>query len=480
MSARTVVIQLVVLAGRIQLARLLEPSDFGVYGVVVFASGLLHLFGDAGVGAALIQQRDEPSDRELATVFTFHLLAGLAMVGLAWLAADTLLLVWRGLPASTPWLLRAVAFSGLLSALRVVASIRLERELHFGRLALIDVVATLSFYITAVSLALGGLGSWSLGVALVAQTGTGSLLAMMLSPWRIRLKADWGTLVPLLRFGLNYQLKNLAGFVNGAITPLYAGAKLGIHNFGLIQWGHHTAWFPLRLVEVVVRVSFPVFSRLQSDPKQLTRALGRGIQVCALGVFFFGALLFGLGADLVQIVFTAKWLPAVPILHVYSAAFAIAFLSPLLAAALDAMGRPHVFARLSLGWTALNWIVVPISTHIAGLMGFVYGNIVHTVVGNLIAVIVVRRYLPGLDVPRRQLAPVLASIATAAAGYYVLRPWVSGVATLVATIAAMLVVFTVVIALVDRRGTLEAVTWLQQRRGPGSGGKETSAAEGGR
>jgi hypothetical protein len=71
-------------------------------------------------------------------------------------------------------------------------------------------------------------------------------------------------------------------------------------------------------------------------------------------VFAWIGLCLGLGEQLTLVVFSAKWLPAVPVLTIYAGAVLIGFLSTLVAPALDALGKPGLFTKFVVGWTILR------------------------------------------------------------------------------------------------------------------------------
>ena len=89
--------------------------------------------------------------------------------------------------------------------------------------------------------------------------------SIILSPWRPSLVFDRRLLRPIIAFGIPYQLKNVIGFINGAITPIYAGRTLGTTALGYITWAQTTGFLPVKIVEIIGRVTFPLFSRLVID-----------------------------------------------------------------------------------------------------------------------------------------------------------------------------------------------------------------------
>ena len=70
----------------IVLARLLEPKDFGVLGMIMIFTVLAQSVVDSGFGTALIQKQDADHTDE-STVFWFNILAGFLMAGALFAAA---------------------------------------------------------------------------------------------------------------------------------------------------------------------------------------------------------------------------------------------------------------------------------------------------------------------------------------------------------------------------------------------------------
>jgi PST family polysaccharide transporter len=462
LGARTVLLQLVVFGGAVMLARLLTPAEFGAFAIVQFALSFFTFFGDCGVGGALVRQKHAPTDRELASVFYFQLAVGAGLFAVIFGAASLLGRLWPTLPEAAPWVMRALAVDVLLVALRIVPAILMERDLAFGRIAALEVVLQISFYATAVPLAWLGLGLWALTLGVVSQGVLGVLGAHLLRPYRPKRMFDWPTLRPIVRFGVVYQLKNAISFFNGAVTPLYAGTMLGAHSVGLVNWARETAWFPLRLVEILARVNYPVYARLQDDRAVFTSTLERSIHVCAVFTLFCVGFFCGLGPSVVSVLYTDKWAEALPFLYVLAGSIVVGFLSPILGAALDASGRPGIIARLALGWTALNWAVVVVTTPLWGTMGFVAGFVVHVVVGNVAVVVAMRRLFPEVRVVRPIAAAALPALAVGLFGRLVLLPWTTSLPRFVAAVAASALVFLAVLALVDRAG-IRALVGLARR-----------------
>lgn len=448
---RTALLQLVVLGGNVYLSRILTPGDFGAFAIVQFAIAFFALFGDAGLGGALIQKKEAPTQEELSSVFWLQVLLTGSVVVVVGIASSFLVRIWPSLPPNAAWLMRAMSVEFMLTALRVIPAILLERQLAYGRLSFLELVLQVVFYVSAIVFARMQLGLLALVFAALLQGTAGLIVAYSLRPWRPSFTMKRALLRPILRFGLAFQGRTILGFVNGAITPIFAGAMLGKTALGLNNWAQTTAYFPLKLVEIMGRVSFPLFSRLQHDERAFATSLERSVQICAMATLFFVALFFGLGPNVIHVIYTDQWMPALPILWVYATVITVGFLAPLIAPALDALGKPGVLLRLSVFWTALNWVVV------IGVMYFkrtplafavAYG--VHVVVGNLAVVWVMLKLMPDTKLWPRLRASLAAAVATALVGRKLLSPWAMHPGSFVLAVLASLALFASVVVLLDR------------------------------
>ena len=82
LTTRTLILQIISFIATFILTILLTPAVFGVFFVVSAVISFLSYFSDIGLAAALIQKKREPTQDELACVFTLQqLLIGSIVVG---------------------------------------------------------------------------------------------------------------------------------------------------------------------------------------------------------------------------------------------------------------------------------------------------------------------------------------------------------------------------------------------------------------
>ena len=304
-----VVTQVVAFATTAVLARLLLPAQFGIVGMAALYSGLVQMLAEVGLGAAVIQRRDL-GDGDLDTVFWAGVVVGTAACGVSILVAPLAGRFFHN-PDVVP-LLRVSSFAFVVSALGAVHRVHLNRELTFDRLALVDIGSTFAYTITAVALALGGFGVWALILGQLVRAAADVVLLWRAEPWRPRLHFDRSAFKSLIGFGGNVWGFNLLNYLRENIDFLSVGRVLGASQLGYYTMAYNLANLPRRqLSNVVSRVAFPAFSRVQDDNELLRAAYTKVIRYVTLIAFPCLAGLALVAPEFVRFAYGPNWHDAV-------------------------------------------------------------------------------------------------------------------------------------------------------------------------
>lgn len=319
LQARQILLQGLQLVTGVALARLLEPADFGLYAISTFVVSQISSFSNFGLSAALIQQKDRVTDRQLRVGFTAQLalLGTLAFLGLC--LTPFLGHVYPKVSAELPWLVRALILLLLVSPFHTIPIILLERELDYSNAARIDIAETVTFQVSCLVCAFSGMGVWSFVVAALARGTVGLFVAYRLSPWRPGLAWDGAVVKKMVRFGLGFQAQSLVNDAAGWAIPLVAGGMLGPVAVGFLTWASSNGKRPLILVESTMQVAFSHFSRIQDRKEEVRKTMAGYLRwmLPATGLWLVLALAFG--AVMTQLVYGRKWLPGVPYLQLFAA-----------------------------------------------------------------------------------------------------------------------------------------------------------------
>lgn len=370
LTSRTFVLQLVAFGGTFLLTIFLSPATFGVFYVVSAIISFLNYFSDIGLAAALIQKKEELTKEDLTTTFTIQQSLVITLVVAAFLLTSTVSSFYS-LDIQGRWLYQSLVIAFFLSSLKTIPSILLERRLDFQKLVLPQILETLGFYVVAVALAWAGYGIISFAWAVIVRSVIGLVAIYILSPWPMHIGFSRESAKKLLRFGLPFQANSLLALVKDDLLTVALGKILTFTEVGYIGWAKKWAEIPLRLImDSVIRVTFPAFSRLQHNIVVLGRAIEKTLFGLSASIFPISAgLLFGVWPLVRIIPRYEKWEPALLSFYLFGVASAIASLSTPLTNALNAVGRIKATLSLMVLWTVSTWGLTIVLVHFYGYNG---------------------------------------------------------------------------------------------------------------
>ena len=415
--SRTFAIQVIGLIANLLLTIFLSPSVFGVYFVVSAAIAFLSYFSDIGLAAALIQKKEQITKEELRTTFTIQQILVISVVVIA-LVLSNFVRTFYHLDGDGVLLFQALVVSFFFSSLKTIPSIILERDLHFEKLVIPEIVENLFFYVIAVFLAYKGFGVTSFTFAVLARGIAGVITIYIISPWRIGLGFHRETAKKLLSFGIPFQTNSFLALIKDDLLVAYLGRVLPLAEVGYIGFAQKWAFAPLSLImNNVIRITFPSFSRLQNDKNVLRKAIEKSIFAACFLIFPGLMGLVALSPYFITLIPKyLKWEPAIISLAFFSMNAAFSSISTPLTNALSAIGKIKITLYLMVFWTIATWVLTPLAILVYGFNGVAYASalIASSVV---IVIYIVKRYID-FSVLKMVLNPFLATIFMGAVVYF--------------------------------------------------------------
>ena len=120
------------------LARLLEPSDFGLIAMVMVVIGMASVFTDIGLGGAIIQRR-KVRPIHYSSVFYFNIFIGMLLTLITYFAAPWISEFYQY--DQLTFLTQVMSLSFIISAFSSMQTTRLYRELNQSLLTKIRILS---------------------------------------------------------------------------------------------------------------------------------------------------------------------------------------------------------------------------------------------------------------------------------------------------------------------------------------------------
>src|SRR5437667_1928937 len=249
------------------LARLLGPKDFGLVGMVTAFTGVLILFRDFGLSAAVIQ-RPNVTDAQLSTLFWINVAVG-AFLSLLTAAMAPFIAAFYHEPRLVG-VASALACSFLFNAAGIQHGALLQRQMRFTALAVVSIISLVVSSATAIGGAMAGYGYWALVGMTVANplfNTVGFFLATHWIPGRPQRRIG---IRSMLHFGGTVTLNGLIVYTASNFEKILLGRFWGADALGLYGRAYQRSNIPTaNLNGAVGEVAFSALSRLQHDPVRL-------------------------------------------------------------------------------------------------------------------------------------------------------------------------------------------------------------------
>lgn len=298
----------------ITLARLLDPNDFGLLGMVLVFSRFAQVLADMGIGAAIVQ-RSTIEPKELNSAFWFNAAAGALLCASLFLAAP-LIANFYSTPALTP-LARWIAATFLISAFTIVPTSLMVKDFRFRDLAIVETCSFLTAGVAAIVAAWNGMGVWSLVIQSLVLVAVKLVVTFALSSWSPRFEFEWNAVKRLFPFSMNLTGAQLINYWIRNADNLLIGKYLGQGDLGLYTRAYSFMLMPVRQISTVVtRVMFPAFSAIQDDIPRIRAIYLRTLSVIALMTFPIGMGLMSVADYFVLGLLGEKWAGMIPILQI--------------------------------------------------------------------------------------------------------------------------------------------------------------------
>jgi PST family polysaccharide transporter len=296
------------------LARLLTPSDFGVFAMATPFVFFIMNFGDLGLGSALLQQRDL-NEGQASAVFRVNLLAGLAFAGVFLAASPLIGLLYHDHRASEVAAVLSLTF--VFSGFTAVQRALLRRALLFNALLRAQIAASAVSSLVAVLFALNGAGYWALVARAVADPLTYAVIIWRSAGW-VPGRAEWDdTTRFLLRYG-RYHIEAVLLYSLGRQSDsVLIGWRFGSVELGPYALATRLFVLPVdQLSSPLGHVMIPALSRLRDDPTRLRRWYLKLLRLLTFLVFPPMLSLTFCADDVVYVVAGPQWGNAADILRV--------------------------------------------------------------------------------------------------------------------------------------------------------------------
>lgn len=343
------------------LARLLNPSDYGLIAMTTFFFAITGCFTDSGFTTALIRKKDR-TKIDYSTVFITNVCLT-ALFATVLCICSPLIARFYNQPILES-IVCANACLLFLNSFLTIQNTKLTIDLDFKAQNLIRITTTIIIGLVTIAMAFMGCGIWSLIWPNFLLPVLNGIMYWKRMHWFPGVQFSWKSWKEFFSFGSNMLISNLISTIYNNLYPLVIGKK-----FNATQLGYYTraqGYADLAIYPIMTTlgpVAFPLLCDLQKDSQRLTYAYRKLIRLTAYLSFPLLIGLSSLSKPVIIILVTEKWNNSIPLLQILCFAFMWNGIQQLNLDMLQVKGRSDLFLKIELLKKAICIVILIFSIY---------------------------------------------------------------------------------------------------------------------
>jgi lipopolysaccharide exporter len=351
-------IRLTGLVSTVVLARLLQPSDFGIVAMAMVFVGLLEILNQTGQKLAIIRHTD-PTAAHFDTAWTISVIGGIVIGAMIVLLAPLTTFYFHE-PRAIP-VMQCLALRAVLGGLENIGVVVFRRDLRFDRFFRYNIYPKLISFFVTVGLAILWKSYWALVVGILTSQLAAIILSYVMHPYRPHFSI--AKIGEIWAFSSWSFLKTLGGYLNSQIDQVAVGGAVGTGAMGSYAVAADLASSPiLEINDPMVAVLYPVMSAMRGDVARMRdlylKTLGWSVVICISA----GVGIALVAHDMVRVVLGPNWSFSEPLIRWLALGTGLLGLSSGAYTTFDVLGKPHLSARMQ--WVRLLLLfaaVIPVA-----------------------------------------------------------------------------------------------------------------------
>jgi len=462
----SILLLVISLVRNLVIVRFLTRGDYGIWGIVMTSASTVLWLKQVGIGDKYVQQDAEDQELAFQKAFTIECIVNGIVMLLLIGAAPVVAAVYGRSELLVPILILSLAVpANVLGA----ASWVFIRRMQWGKQRLIGAIDPMIGTVTAIALAVAGAGYWSLLVGVLAGAYAGSLVTVIVSPYRLRWQLDREALRAYVGFSWPLFVVTGSALLIAQSALFFGNAALGLAGAGAIALAATISQFAQTVDDIVSGTMYPVVCAVQQRLDLLYESFVKSNRVALIWALPFGFGLALFAPDLVHYGIGDRWRPAIPLLEVFGVFAAIGHFGFNWDDYFRARGdtRPMAWAAAV---TMVSFLATAIPLlYIWGIKGFAIGVAVQTVVNVGCRIFFLRLLFNTFDMLRhaaRACAPVIPGVV-AVLLLRVAEPRQRRLLDVAIELLAYTVITVAATWALERRLLVEMVSYLRRSASPG-------------
>lgn len=372
------------------LARILDPKDFGLLGMVTIFISMAQSLTYFGFGESLIQKK-ESTQEQISTMFYINVAAGIVLAAALFFSAP--LIAWKFEEPQLIDMCRVLSVCFVLLSFNLIQNALLAKELNFKAITKSNIYSSILSGIIGIVLAFNGFGIWSLVIKTILNFFFTTIFIWYFSKWVPKPVFKLSSIKDHWNYGYKMYLSSIMHTIFGQLDSFFIGDFMGATQLGFYYRAKSLNQLLVKYSsESLTKVLLPVFSQVQDDRAKVVEIAQKTLHASSFVTFGIMGLLYVEGDNLIVLLFGKSWLFSVEYFRImifYAYAFPV---SAVLGNIIQGLGNSGRFLTLEFIKKMLTLIALGVGIY-GGVSAFLWSTVVISFIGVLFSLFYVEKQI---------------------------------------------------------------------------------------
>lgn len=296
------------------LARLLSPTQFGVFGVATLILAFLEIITETGINVFLIQKKEAIEDY-ISSAWAISIIRGCIISLVLVISAPFVADFFRS-PESQS-IIFLIAIVPFIRGFINPSIVKIQKEIEFKKEFYLRITLFAVDTLVVIIVAFITRNAESFVLGLIASAILEVILSFLLFKPTPRFEFEVEKLVHIVKKSWWVTISGIFSYTADNGDNIAVGRLINTSSLGIYQAAYKISTLPIsEVTDTVNKVVFPVYSKFSEDKDRLFTAFKKVTLVSSVVAFISGAIIFLLAEPIVLIILGENWIAAVPVVKI--------------------------------------------------------------------------------------------------------------------------------------------------------------------
>lgn len=322
------------------LARMLTPTDIGIFSMSAILISFAHVFRDFGVFSFLIKEK-EVTEQTIRSAFGVLLVSSWSVAAVLYVSAS----LWSGFfrVPEVEDVVRVLALGFVFIPFGSIPYALLTRNLEVQRTSKVKLISMVTYASTTIALAYTGHGhmtmAWANLVSILVSGVAYHWYSTTRIPW-IPSLAGWRRIT---HFGAGTMVTSTVSALDTALPDVMLGRMSTPASVGFFNKAASAVALPYTVLQSTINYfALPYLSRIHHANNDMADAIHRASAHLCVIIIPIMAWTTVMGREVILFLFGNQWVPSIAVIPWLCIAGAVAVMFQMVSPALTSIGKPYV------------------------------------------------------------------------------------------------------------------------------------------